>query len=207
VKEGIGEVVGIADRRDRFVALLALVEPGDVVVDCGANVGSVASRFAERGCVVHCFEPDPLAFAQLQKRLVGAKNIHLYPKAVWKEAGCATLYFHHDRAEDALEVTQASSLMQDKINVEVERGLEVELVDLPGFLRSLDGPAAILKMDVEGAEGELLKAILEQRLEDRFRIALVETHERKVPSSREPMRYVRQAIADRGLKHIFLDWK
>ncbi|WP_439548352.1 FkbM family methyltransferase [Falsiroseomonas sp.] len=207
MKQGIDAVLALTDRKERFAALLALLEPGDIVVDCGANIGSVAARFAARGCVMHCFEPDPLAFGMLKDRLADNASVTLHNKAVWTEAGTAKLFFHETRDEASVERTQSSSLLADKINVDGSGGHDVELVDFPAFLRALPAPAAVLKIDIEGAEGELLKEILDQNLEDRFSVCLVETHERKVPSSREPMKHVRNVIAERKLNHIFLDWK
>jgi FkbM family methyltransferase len=206
MKQGIETILTIANRNDRFKALLDLMEPGDLVIDCGANLGDVAIRFARRGCEMHCFEPDPKALEVLRAKLSGQDRVTIHDKAVWTGAGTARLHFHPSR-EGEVNFTQSSSLMADKINVDPELGVEVELVDFPAFLRALDRPAAVLKIDIEGAEGELLKAILEQHLEDRFELCLVETHERKVPSSREPMRQVRQIITQRGIRHIFLDWK
>ncbi len=206
MKQAIDSILQIADRRERYRALLDLLEPGDIVIDCGANIGDVAVRFARRGCILHCFEPDPAAFAMLSEKLASFPDVHLYHKAVWTHAGKANLHFHTNREENLVSATQSSSLMSDKINVDAENSIETELVDLPAFLRELPKPAAVLKVDIEGAEGELLRAILEQGLEDRFQIGLVETHERKVPSSRASMRVVRDTIQQRGIKHIFLDW-
>ncbi len=207
MKQGIEAVLVTADRRERFKALLDLLEPGDLVVDCGANVGEVAARFARRGCRLHCFEPDPKAFALLSAKLAGHDGVQLHRQAVWTQPGVARLHFHPSREDGVADFTQSSSLMADKINIDPALGTEVELIDFPAFLRALPQPAAVLKIDIEGAEGDLLKAILDQGLEDRFGLCLVETHERKVPSSREPMRHVRHLIAERGLRHIFLDWK
>jgi FkbM family methyltransferase len=207
MREGIDAVLEIGDRNQRLQALLALIEPEDVVIDCGANVGSIAAKFAARGCYLRCFEPDPQAFAILEAKLGKNAKCELHRAAVWKEAGRANLFFHRERETAEITLTQSSSLMADKINVDSALAQEVELIDFPSFLRSLRAPAAVLKMDIEGAEGELLKAILEQRLESRFQLCLVETHERKVPSSRPAMDFVRQTIAERGIRHIFLDWK
>lgn len=207
MRENIAQVLDIAERSKRWPALLEALGPDDTVIDCGANIGAIAGKFARRGCTVHCFEPDPQAFGLLSESLADYPKTHLHQAAVWKEAGQAKLFFHQRRETAAVRLTQSSSMMADKVNVDTQQAVDVKLVDLPGFLRALPAPATVLKMDIEGAEGDVLKAILEQGLEGRFELALVETHEKRVPSSVAPMADVRAMIAERGLRHIMLDWK
>ena len=60
----------LAAEVDEYFAAGARVEPGDVVVDVGANVGTFAMRAAERTggrVTVHCFEPAPATFARLEQ--------------------------------------------------------------------------------------------------------------------------------------------
>lgn len=55
---------------DEYFQAGARVEPGDVVVDVGANVGAFALAAAERAdgdLTVHCFEPAAPTFAVLQQ--------------------------------------------------------------------------------------------------------------------------------------------
>lgn len=59
----------MADEVDEYFQAGARIEPGDVVVDVGANVGAFAMRAAERTggrVTVHCFEPAPEMFARLE---------------------------------------------------------------------------------------------------------------------------------------------
>jgi 16S rRNA A1518/A1519 N6-dimethyltransferase RsmA/KsgA/DIM1 with predicted DNA glycosylase/AP lyase activity len=48
--------------------VVAMLRPGDVVVDCGANRGDVTEALAGSGATVHAFEPDPYNLARLQER-------------------------------------------------------------------------------------------------------------------------------------------
>ncbi|MFM7443241.1 MAG: FkbM family methyltransferase, partial [Tabrizicola sp.] len=42
-----------------LAGIAAMLRPGDVAVDCGANRGDVTAVLAASGAVVHAFEPDP----------------------------------------------------------------------------------------------------------------------------------------------------
>jgi FkbM family methyltransferase len=57
---------------DEYFEVGACVDPGDVVVDVGANVGAFAMRVAERTdgrVTIHCFEPAPITFVTLQQNV------------------------------------------------------------------------------------------------------------------------------------------
>src|ERR1019366_7261674 len=43
-------------------------KPGDIIVDCGANIGGMASLFARTGAQVYAFEPHPLCFSVISRR-------------------------------------------------------------------------------------------------------------------------------------------
>lgn len=106
-----------------------------------------------------------------------------------------------------MNLTQSSTLVADKRNVSKEHFVDVEVIDFGRFIEQLDHRVAILKLDIEGMEADILEMIIERKLYDRFDIAFVETHERKVPSTRAKLQYVRSEIERLNLKHIYLDWK
>ena len=63
---------GLFDEVDEYFEAGARVEPGDVVVDAGANVGAFAIRVAERTAgrvTIHCIEPAPAMFAKLEENI------------------------------------------------------------------------------------------------------------------------------------------
>ena len=45
------------------IGLSVTLKPGNIVIDCGANVGDVASRLARSGATIYAFEPQPDCFA------------------------------------------------------------------------------------------------------------------------------------------------
>jgi len=60
----------IEDEVDEYFEAGARVQPGDLIIDVGANVGAFAARVAERTAgqvTVHCFEPAPATFVELER--------------------------------------------------------------------------------------------------------------------------------------------
>src|SRR3546814_19939216 len=52
-----------------FLDAAKRLRPGDIAIDCGANVGRFTRPIAEGGATVHAFEPNPDAFAELSRNL------------------------------------------------------------------------------------------------------------------------------------------
>ncbi|MBA4324247.1 MAG: hypothetical protein C0426_04110 [Rhodobacter sp.] len=180
--------VSVAD----FDRQLAAVTESDICLDLGANMGVVTEKLAATGATVHAYEPDPHCFAALQARFAGKKNVHLHNVAVAREAGWATLRrtLNFDEAPDLF--SQGSSItVQDPATYQAD-GIRVQTLAFIDVVNGFDHPVAIVKMDIEGAEFDILEHILE--MSDRFpiRSMFVETHERSVPGKTVLLRRVRQ---------------
>jgi hypothetical protein len=52
-----------------FNRFLTGLKPGGIAIDCGANVGDIATKLAKTGIRVYAFEPNPYAFQKLQSRV------------------------------------------------------------------------------------------------------------------------------------------
>jgi FkbM family methyltransferase len=207
--EALSALSRVHDTNERFRKVLDLVQPGDVVVDCGANVGEIVKKFVAKGCAVHAFEPDPMACKILRERFGASSSVTIREVAVGSAPGRAKLYYHRERQNvpNEVELTQSSSLVADKKNVSNADYTEVEVVDLGNFITGLGARVAVLKVDVEGAEGEILEMILKRRLYERFDVAFFETHENKVPSIRPIIARVRSELKRLNIGNIYLDWK
>jgi hypothetical protein len=85
--------------------------------------------------------------------------------------------------------------------------VEVSCVNLTRFILDLPGKVRFMKMDIEGAEGTVLPALIESGAMARIEYMAVETHENIVPGLAEPLNRVRAYIAEHGLGERYsLGW-
>lgn len=129
-----------------------LLKEGDVFVDAGANIGVmslVASTCVGKTGKIHAFEPFPKIYDRLVANisLNQFTNICVYQLALASVSGEAFLYpdTHHNPG--------ASSLVNPNIGVQP---LTVQKQTLDALL-NLNEKIALIKIDVEGYEMEVLK--------------------------------------------------
>ncbi len=117
------------------------------IIDGGANIGMglVYFKHLYPDARIVAFEPDPAAFATLaaNAQAYDTKSIELRQEALWTSSG--TQRFHCEPSTLGGRI-DASELGPDVLSVGTQR-----LRDL------LDQDTALLKLDVEGAETELLE--------------------------------------------------
>lgn len=192
--------------------VLSMLKPGDVVFDCGANRGDVAEPLAETGASVHAFEPDPFAFATLSTRLAGRPNVTLHNAAVGVTAGRIRLMRDENFDDNPKGGSVRSTVIPGgrRINEAEGAGVEVDLVALPDMIRDIardTGEIAFIKMDIEGAELELLEHMQAERLFDLVRLTVAETHEHKFRDLRPRFEALRRDIAAaHPVTRVNLDW-
>jgi FkbM family methyltransferase len=179
--------------------------PGDVAIDCGANVGDISQLMASRGALVHSFEPDPLAFGVLSKRFAGVGNVTCHNVAVSNRAGRMRLYLRKEYATDPLFFTIGSTLDANKTDVDRESFVEVDVVRLADFIAAIPR-VRLLKLDIEGAEIDVLSDLLATGLLSRIDLTVVETHETWIPDLGPRLKVLQQQIAAQGLHDIYFNW-
>lgn len=125
------------------------LEPGEVVLDIGANVGSFAAWAADRWplCKIKCFEPHPEVADMLEKNTKGriAPVVEINRVAV-VGSGATRVMLHEGLAN--LGATTVFPL----VGVHKQDGFEVPA----RHARTLP-PASIIKCDAEGAEVEIIQ--------------------------------------------------
>lgn len=127
------------------------VRPGMTVVDAGANVGWNAVRAARlvgaAGRVV-AVEPTPDTLAVLLRNVAacGLSTIEVAPVAAGRAAGTAELFVRGG-------VSAVNSLYPESRFAQVTQVLQVPVVPLDALV---EGVAGVVKIDVEGAELEVL---------------------------------------------------
>lgn len=184
------------------------LDQGDYVIDCGANVGDITNFFQQIGAKVFAFEPNKHAFKILDKRYYNNKNVVCINKGVGSkdDAGIKKLFLHESAEENQVMYSTGCSIVKDKENVNSENYEEIEIVNLGLFIKALDKPVKVLKIDIEGAEVNLLNDLLDTGLIRDIPYVFVETHEKKIPSLLESTEKLKARIFNEGHLNINLNW-
>ena len=123
------------------------------IVDVGANVGQwstmVLDLVTPEELIV--IEPEPVAFAQLQKTIGARDGVHLHNLAIGDRTGVTKLRVTRDST--GASVLQPREEMHDLVgrNWTVEREIEVPMTTLDALLADACD-IALLKIDVQGFE-------------------------------------------------------
>lgn len=149
--------------REIFIDRLYAIESpkaGMRIIDAGANTGLAMLFFklVAPDCHVTCFEPDPLncELISANVRNNGLRDVSVCNAALSDADGTITIY-----ANAALTGDTAQSL---------SRTFRASLADAPGAIRQYEVPALslkpflrdpvdILKLDIEGAEGRVIRSL------------------------------------------------
>jgi FkbM family methyltransferase len=201
-----------AHARGLILGICSMLKPGDIVLDCGANVGEVTLPLARTGAEVHAFEPDPFAFGRISKATRGLSNVTLHNAAVGVSAGTIRLMRASNFADNPRGASVKSTVISGgrKINEDAGDTIDVTLVSLPDLLCELfdkHGELAFLKMDIEGAELDILEVMLAQGLFDKVRLTVAETHENKFKILRPRFKELRKNVTVKyPATRVNLDW-
>ena len=158
-------------------AIARLVDPGDTVVDGGANIGYMtllAGQVAGIGGSVLAFEPHPALFSMLRDntengyQVAGCARFELHQEALGPALGKAWLNIPYGfECNDGLATLLPA-------NQPVQNRCEVTVTTLDETLG--ERQASLLKLDIEGFEAEALKGAACALKEGRIRNVLFEDH-------------------------------
>lgn len=191
-----------------FDQMLEQIGAGDIVIDLGANVGEITQQMAATGATVHAFEPDPETFTHLQNATKDLNNVVLHQAAVGGEDGTVTLFRPPSWQDEQSRrsASKANSIMTGDRTAQFDAACEVELIDFARFLNELPTKVKVIKVDIEGAEWAMLRAV-EARALDRFDAMFIETHERFDLSILPEVRAMQARFAQMDRPYINLYWK
>ena len=165
---------------------------GMTFIDLGANLGEYSVMMAERAGKVIAFEPDPWTYQKLKQRVDNIEKIHTINAAAGVEDGHITLYRHEGFGRDPDLHSQGSSTFLSKNDINSSDAHMVKQIDFVRYLRELDEEIGVLKIDIEGAEVELLEVLFDQAdLFRRVRYVFAETHERRIPEHKDRVKKLR----------------
>lgn len=139
---------------------------GTTVIDLGAQIGSFSVLAALRGARVYAYEPEKENYALLEENTKG-HTITCYNKAVGAKRGKQKLYIHPSN-------TGSNSIQLIEPDFSKEKYQEVEVVTFDDVIKDIDY-CFFLKVDIEGAEVEILPRILEHH--KKIKAVAMEVHD------------------------------
>ncbi|MGW8178405.1 MAG: FkbM family methyltransferase [bacterium] len=143
------------------------VQPGDVVLDCGAHIGLFTRKALDLGAsVVVAIEISPPNIACLKRNFekeIQSGRVIVYPKGVWHKDDLLTLYSsNRNSAGDSVVISEMRSAVETQVPLttidKIVEELELEQVDF-------------VKMDIKGAAANALEGA--QQTLSRYRPELV----------------------------------
>jgi len=156
-----------------------------IILDCGGHIGESVKRFKQSSeydeeFEIYSFEP----VAHLAKRYKDSEGIRFFPKAVWIED--TEIDFYIDRRHDT---ASGSTLVSTKTSGHIDFGhpSKVQAINFSKWIVETFSASdyIILKMDIEGAEYQVLPHMIATGAINYVNKAYIEFHSHKigVPSS------------------------
>ena len=163
---------------ERFEGLNA----GDVVLDVGGYHGDWADRMVTLyGVKVHVFEPHPRFAKMIEDRVSGNPDVVVHPYAIGRNAGRLVLS-DDENASSALAAKDTGVAGQVRAVADVFEAHQIDQV-------------AVVKMNIEGGEYDLLPALIEADLMRRIGRLTVQFHKYE-PSQIQARDEIRKALED-----------
>lgn len=138
---------------ETFAVLDAHLDKDHDYLDIGAWIGPTVLYGAAKARRVYCFEPDPVAFRHLawNLELNQVQNVSAFSVALSQKVGLARMASFGGEAGDSM-----TSLLNDG-----EHGSDVVTLGWEDFAGSADlSRVSLVKMDIEGAEFDVLPQLL-----------------------------------------------
>lgn len=139
---------------ETFAALDAHLHPDADYLDIGAWIGPTVLYAAKKARHVWCFEPDPTAFRHLAWNIEmnGLRNVSAYAVALSDRFGAARMASFGGEPGDS---------MTSLLNAGGSGGMDVLTIAWEDFAAATDlSGVSLVKMDIEGAEFDVLPALL-----------------------------------------------
>lgn len=153
------------DQRQEILALLSHIQPGDTVVDCGANKGSYVwslSRAVGKTGQVIAFEPQRklASYLRAMVKSCGLSNVRIEEKGISDHAGSMQLMIPGG------DTSPGASLESSILQREECASYPVDVVSLDEYFASRAHKISAIKIDVEGHEFAVLKGAKNLILKD-----------------------------------------
>ncbi len=154
-----------------------------VYLDFGANAGDTIADYRASAAPDLCwgFEPNPQLAAALRTKFAG-QPVQIIEKAVWTADGTMPLYLGHPLSSTLLEGKVALEYFP-QYAITYDQSVEVGTIDTARWLREhvRAEDFVSVKMDIEGAEYDVLRHLLDDGAIDLIDELRCEFHAARFP--------------------------
>jgi FkbM family methyltransferase len=189
----------------KYWSIFESITNRDICIDCGCNAGAVTDVFLHKGAVTYAFEPHPYLFGQLLQKYAGEDKIQLQNVAVWDRNTTMDLYVQKVRGSSTVNL-EGTTIFGNRIDSRMGQSVIVKVIDLTEFISALAGRVKILKIDIEGAEFEIIDKMLDLDLYEKIDHIFCETHPHFFSDGDSRLLALEQRIKQKGISNINLDW-
>jgi FkbM family methyltransferase len=191
--------------------LFEQIKPGDIVIDCGAYLGRITNYFADRGAIVHSFEPCFDLYNRLLVRFATYNNVLVWNRGVWDNNCDLDLFFHKDYEinKDGIykfKYLESSSVFKSKRNVGGYSEV-FKMINLSEFIFQLNGRVKLLKLNIEGSEYRVIKDLIRSKAVNKIDNIVVSWHKRKIPTLESAHRRLKAKVQRENLFNTVVKWK
>jgi len=178
--------------------LKRILREGMIIVDIGANIGYysllAASLVGETGRV-YAFEPEPHNYNLLKRNISanGYTNIEAHQKAVSSKAGKRALYVG----------TQSGTHSLFNVRETTTKSVMVDLVVMDEFFRERKKNVDIVKVDVQGAEMDVLMG-MQNVIQNNDHLRLLTEFEPDLTHAEFSLKEYWDRLTEYGFKYIYL---
>lgn len=173
-----------------------------ICIDCGAHAGLITDIILLCGGISYAFEPNMYLHNILQSKYHNNSNVILHQQAV------SNRFYKSQFFTDGSIVSQGSGITQSMY--QTQSLFEVDVVDITDIIEKEILPKHkriyFLKLDVEGAEFDIMDSLLQKQLYKHIDFIACETHERYVNDGKLKMQKLKDSIKEHGANNILLDW-
>ncbi|MCM2372206.1 FkbM family methyltransferase [Aporhodopirellula aestuarii] len=157
------------------------LEASDIVFDVGGYRGDWAAEIYDKfGCEIHVFEPISNYCAEISDRFVDVDRVHAHCCGLSAEDGSFSLGISDDSTSQFVSGSQSETCVLKSVS---------DFLEERGISR-----VALLKLNIEGGEYDLLEHLIETNLIEVFENIQVQFHW-FVPHARSRMKQIQTALA------------
>ena len=178
-------------------------------IDGGCHNGVFSDVALACGGTCYAFEPNIYLCAFLQNLYKDNPHFILRSQAISNKNQKTIFYNTTDDAISQMGSIVEFDTSSKYAEVQGYPGYEVQMIDFCEFLRMIldkHGKIHFIKLDIEGAEFDVLDALIEQNLHKNVEYIMVETHERFFKNPQKKLENLHAKIAKKNISNIYLDW-